>query len=311
MKVLVTGASGGVGLGAVRALRRHGHEVVALVHKRRPPQLEAEGVQIVQGDLEDDSGVGPARGVDAIVHCAMYDVRRKRMNARWANVLRDTEVRWTRRLIEAGAGRASVFVHSSGAWIYGTAAEVDESSPLQPFQPALGKIDGERTAMEQARVHGYQSCVSLRLGAVYGNGVPTFDEFVVGPMKKGGRSRWIGSGEQWVPLAHIDDVGEAFAACVEKRPGYEIFNVNDDEPVQPRTYYAHLASLMGAKPPGGVPAAVASLFLGSVAQALAGGCRASNAKIKRVLGWAPSYPTYRQGMAQVVEGLRQAAGAQP
>lgn len=78
MRILVTGASTGLGLGAARALSVSGHEVV--VHVRNPSRvLAAEGawLGVVQGDLAD---LGQTRAIaaqannygrfDAVIHNA-------------------------------------------------------------------------------------------------------------------------------------------------------------------------------------------------------------------------------------------------
>jgi hypothetical protein len=64
---------------------------------------------------------------------------------------------------------------------------------------------------------------------------------------------------------------------------------------------------MGAPKPGGVPTFVVSLVGGLVGEALSGGHRVSNARAKSVLGWAPSFPTYREGMTKLAADARRAA----
>ena len=76
MQVLVTGATGFLGSHTVRALRRDGHTVRALV--RAPDKAEAlfarmviEGCEVVTGDITDRSSVEAALdGCQAVVHAA-------------------------------------------------------------------------------------------------------------------------------------------------------------------------------------------------------------------------------------------------
>ncbi len=71
-KILVTGASGLVGLATVRLLVEHGYFVRALVRKLSYiSELEKMGIEIYFGDVRDyDSFKAAAEGVDTIVHLA-------------------------------------------------------------------------------------------------------------------------------------------------------------------------------------------------------------------------------------------------
>ena len=69
MKLIVFGATGGVGQHFVRMAVEEGHEVTAFV--RTPEKLETkEGVHVVQGDAFDAAAVANALvGHDAVVSC--------------------------------------------------------------------------------------------------------------------------------------------------------------------------------------------------------------------------------------------------
>jgi uncharacterized protein YbjT (DUF2867 family) len=61
--ILITGATGQVGSAAMNALVAAGAEVRALV--RRPPEFDGpEGVQVVQGNFDDDRSL--ARALDGV-----------------------------------------------------------------------------------------------------------------------------------------------------------------------------------------------------------------------------------------------------
>jgi 2-alkyl-3-oxoalkanoate reductase len=86
-------------------------------------------------------------------------------------------------------------------------------------------------------------------------------------------------------------------AAVERgAPG--IYNVVDDEPAPAADWLPGLAAAVGAKPPMRVPRWLARIMAGELAVAMMTEMRgASNAKAKRELGWAPRYPTWREGFA--------------
>src|SRR3954451_10705152 len=77
MKVFLTGATGFIGGAVALALQERGDQVVALVRSLEKAQdLEADGVQLVQGGLADVATIESAlEGCDAAIHvAAVYEV---------------------------------------------------------------------------------------------------------------------------------------------------------------------------------------------------------------------------------------------
>jgi len=71
-----------------------------------------------------------------------------------------------------------------------------------------------------------------------------------------------------------------------------------------REWLPVLAHALGAKPPRRFPIWLARLFAGEAAVVMATEARgASNAKAKRVLGWTPRYPSWRQGFAATYSAI--------
>jgi nucleoside-diphosphate-sugar epimerase len=94
----------------------------------------------------------------------------------------------------------------------------------------------------------------------------------------------------------VEDAAAATVAALERGRGGEAYNIADDEPVSWRDYFTAMAAHLGAPRPKSVPAWVLRpmpLMHGI----LTGTYRVSNAKAKAELGWAPAYPTYREGIA--------------
>ena len=80
------------------------------------------------------------------------------------------------------------------------------------------------------------------------------------------------------------------------RPG--IYNIADDEPAPVREWLPALAEAVGGRRPRHMPGFLGRLLLGPAGYAMMTSIRgASNAKARRELGWAPAYPSWRQGFA--------------
>ncbi len=99
---------------------------------------------------------------------------------------------------------------------------------------------------------------------------------------------------------HVDDVaGVLRASMARPRPG-AIYNVCDDEPAPPEDVVAFAARLAGVTLPPVVPFAQAGLS--AMARSFyADNKRVSNDLIKRELGYALKYPTYRDGLRALAE----------
>jgi nucleoside-diphosphate-sugar epimerase len=105
----------------------------------------------------------------------------------------------------------------------------------------------------------------------------------------------VGGGTGFTSFIHIDDAATATVAAIERgEPG--LYNVVDDDPAPFSEWLPDLAAAIGAKPPRGVPVWVARLFVGEHGVVMmTEGRGASNAKAKRVLGWQPQFPSWREG----------------
>jgi nucleoside-diphosphate-sugar epimerase len=298
MNIFVSGASGLVGMAVTRALLKRGHTVEALTRSEANAQrLRAISARPLVSDLDDDSAYSAAARADVIVHAAQGRFYDRRVNDKVLEENTSRDRRWSLRLLEAGRGRAETFVYVSGAWVYGDGGDtlLTEDAATRPLPAGQGKLDVEVAVQAAARQLGYTSCVVSRPGFVYGVG-SAFELFVLAPMLAKKSAKWIGSGSQWVSLIHAEDLGEMLTLAIEKKPGYAIFNGADDEPTTPAAYMSLLAQLLSAKAPGGVPTFIVSAFAGHMAKAIAASVRLSNARAKEVLGFAPRFPSYREGM---------------
>lgn len=111
MRVLVTGATGFIGLNLLAAFEGTDHEPVALVRPASSTSRLPDGVDVVAGDLSDaDSLARALADVDAVVHlaAAVYDTA----------AMTETNAAGTERLVEAAADAgidSLVFLSTIGA----------------------------------------------------------------------------------------------------------------------------------------------------------------------------------------------------
>jgi nucleoside-diphosphate-sugar epimerase len=296
VKAFVTGASGFLGHAVCAELRARDHEVTALV---RRPGSEPPGTVSVQGDLSDTNALTRALGEarpDWVIHLAA-EIASQRDERRIAEV----NVEGTRRLLEAcGASDGPRFLFTSTV-VTGDArgAMLDEDSSL-PVETAYGrsKQEGERLIRDSG-LDG----VIIRPSHVYGPGGWYAEEFVK-RLRQPGRFAVIGSGDNWWDVVRVEDVAAACVDAAERAPAGAVYHVVDDEPIRYFDFVALTAEALGVGRPRRVPAWLARLAAGAdPVRAVVRSARSSNARIKAELGWAPRFPSAREGVPDAVAAL--------
>ncbi len=310
MKVLIAGAAGVIGRQLVPRLVAAGHEVSGTTHDPgRADAGRALGATPLVVDALDPDQV--ARAVaeaepEVIVHeltalSGSLDLRRFDRSFELTNRLR-TEA--TAHLLSAGraVGVARFVAQSFAGWPYAREGGPvkSEEDPLDPTPvPAMRETLAAIRELEQ-EVTGadWTVGIALRYGGLYGPGTsldPEGGEHAELIRKR--RFPLVGSGAGVWSFVHVGDAAEATRAAVEVGER-GVYNVVDDEPAPVREWLPAVAAALGAKPPRRVPLWLGRLLAGEAAAAMMTEVRgASNAKAKRELGWVPSHPSWRQGIA--------------
>jgi nucleoside-diphosphate-sugar epimerase len=299
MRVFVAGASGAIGTRLVPQLLARGHVVIGSCrHPDRAERIRALGAAPVVLDLLDPGAVRRAvleTKPEAIVHEAtaltgLSDFKHFDRSFHQTNRLR-TE--GTDNLL-AAARTAAVrrFVAQSFASLryarVGGPVKT-EDDPLDPTPvPAMRETDAAMKYLDRAVTEA--GGVALRYGGFYGDPRDAQVEAV--------RERQfpiVGDGEGVTSFVHLEDAAAATVLALG-HDGPALYNILDDEPAPIHVWLPYLAEVLGAKPPRRFPRSLARLFAGEALVMMATEARgASNAKAKCELGWAPRYPSWRQG----------------
>jgi len=208
MKILITGATGLIGRRLSELLMKEGNQVVAL--SRQPGNAKlSNGIKVFPWRPEEASPSGEAlEGVEAIVHLAGESVA----SARWTNEqkrrIRDSRVISTRNLVDAIAGlahRPRVLVNASASNFYGSDRGdehlTEQSSPGNGFLADVCQA-WENQAI-RAKEYGLR-VAQVRTGVVLSADGGALREMLP-PFKLGVGGR-LGTGRQWFPWIHIDDI---------------------------------------------------------------------------------------------------------
>ena len=212
MPDVVTGATGFTGGHLARALVRRGRAVRALV--RDPAQardLEAEGIELVAGDVRDRGAIERAvSGGDVVYNIASIYRQAGRSRAAYRAVNADA----AEQIVEA-ARRAGVrrVVHCSTVGVHGDVEHppANEDAPLRPgdiYQET--KLEGERIAQQAAAQSGVDLVIA-RPSGIYGPGDRRLFKLFGAIARR--KFIMLGRGRIFYHLTYIDDLCEGFRHC--------------------------------------------------------------------------------------------------
>lgn len=307
MRVFLAGATGVLGRRLVPQLLSAGHDVIGLARSEagahRVRDLGGEPAMAdalhAEGLREAVTQANPEVVVNQLTRLPMrVNPRRAHRDLAATNRLRREA---TPTLVEAAeAAGAHRVISQSVAFAYRPEGPdlATEDEPLfrNPPRAFAGSVDAlralERATLDSPDVEG----VVLRYGYFYGPGTAYA---VDGPFARAVRRRRlpiVGRGEGVFSFLHVDDAAAATVAALEGPPG--VYNVVDDDPTPYAVWLPRFAELLRAPPPRRVPRLLGRLGGGRYGVYLTTMQRgASNAEARAKLGWAPIWPSWREGFA--------------
>lgn len=303
MRVFIAGATGVLGRRMVRQLLEKGHGVVGLARDEKGRQtIQRLGGEAVVGDIFDAGSLAASVGeAEVVVHAATSipaGVSRDRAGWELNDRLRREG---TRALTEAAARvGARTYIQQSIVWVARPADDsfFDERTAVaEPGELYRSAFDGERIASEAGERHGFNVIV-LRCGGFYAPDAHHTRALAQGLLKR--RLPLVGGGEAVSANLHADDAAGAFVAAAEAgRAG--LWHVTDDEPTTIREMLIEFARALGAPAPRRIPLWLARLFVWKgVLDFFTRSTRTSNRLFREEVGWSPRFPSFRDGLKDVV-----------
>jgi hypothetical protein len=294
MNIGITGATGFIGRHVAAAAGARGHRVVAFSRNPRPAPAfdEMRGwADLKKADFS---------GLDALVHLAGDPVFGL-WTASKKDAIRRSRVNLTCDLVNHLREEASpprVLVSVSGMAFYGDAGdtELTESSPAgSGFLAEVSRAweDAAAEAGDFARV------VSLRTPMVLApDGGPADQLRMVFKLGLGGR---LGSGDQWTPWIHVQDLARLFIfACVNDSLKGPV-NASAPVPVTNREFTAIIAHAMHRPAWFPVPAFALKLLPGGISEIFLQSQRARPLKAQEA-GFTWLHPDLRLAAQEVFAG---------
>ncbi|WP_049971762.1 NAD-dependent epimerase/dehydratase family protein [Haladaptatus cibarius] len=313
MNVFVAGATGVLGRRLVGHLTERNHEVIGLTRDARGDELVAEcGGEPRRGDILDrESLAETAEGCAVLIHAATaIPTSTKPADSEWT--LNDrVRAEGARNLVsvadEVGADR---LLQQSITWLARrpNGSPFAEEAPPNPNRVTRSALDAERIVRQGGEEYGFEVGI-LRCGWFYAP--ETAHTRQIGAELLSGKFPILGGGilgrkDATLSIVHVEDAARAFAAAAESS-ATGLWHVTDNRPVTLFEFLRTFADRLDAPEPRRIPGWLARPLVGkSSVRLLTNSAPTSNAKFRETFDWEPAYPTYREGLQDVVEAWREA-----
>lgn len=293
MKLLVTGGTGFIGALLLPTLVSAGHDVTVLSRR-------VLGFQGGCRYIDDLGRLASDTGLDAVINLAGASLAARRWSAGYKREIVDSRLGTTRELVALFARLDSppaTLLSASAIGYYGhhdNEVLAEDARQTPGFAQRLCS-DWENTALAAERV-GTRVCL-LRLGVVLDNGGGALAQMA--RSFRFGIGSWLGSGDQWLSWIHREDAVRAMLFLLEQETLHGPFNLTAPAPVTAREFCRALAAHHRTLFSAGMPAPVARLLLGEMAdELLLGGQRVVPAALEAA-GFRCNYPRVDAALAAI------------
>jgi hypothetical protein len=267
--VLLSGATGLIGARLARALVQQGVPVRALTRDPAAARARLPAGAVPVGWDGIHAPAEAAAGAAAVVHLAGEPVFAGRLSTRRRERIRESRVASTRSLALAlrelePASRPELFLCASAVGYYGSRGEeiLDESAA--PGRGFLAEVCAQWEAA--AREASGMRQVALRIGIVLAREGGALPRLLL-PFRLGLGGR-LGSGRQWFPWIHADDVVGLILHALRDSSLEGAVNATAPEPVRNAELTRALGRALGRPTLLPVPAVALRAALGELAEEL-------------------------------------------
>jgi len=299
MKIFISGGTGFVGTSLVRYLLDIGHSVIATGSSSAPESVDHENFLFISADTTKK---GPwqdsLNNIDALINLAGRTIF-NRWSERYKKEIYNSRILTTRNLVEAMPDdKAVVLCSTSAVGYYGDRGEEilkEDAGPGNDFLATVS-MDWEKEALLAER-KGARVAI-MRFGVVLGkNGgallkmIPAFKSFAGGP---------VGSGDQWFPWIHMDDLISAMVHIIENQDMKGPVNFCAPNPVRNRDFAKALGKVLGRPSFMRTPSFMIRTLMGEMGTALLGSQRTVPDKLLKN-GFEFQYPDVEKALGHLLK----------
>lgn len=301
MKILITGGTGLIGTALCEKLVADQHDIVILV--RDDEQKAKSEYKAFLWDYEKQFiEEGALDGVDAVIHLAGSAIA-VRWTKKFKTLIIESRVNSADFLLKQFEHRQQqlkIFVSASGVGFYGaiTSDKIynEDDTPATDF---LGSV----CQVWEAKANDFKTIadrvVILRTSGVLSNAGGLLPE-IKEPIEKNVGSP-LGSGKQWVPWIHIDDMVAMYEMAIDNHAMQGVYNAAAPEDITNKDLVSNVAAILGKKmvfPK--VPSFMLRIMFGEMSNLILKGSRVSSDKIEK-LGFKFKYPELNSALINLIK----------
>jgi uncharacterized protein (TIGR01777 family) len=298
VKCVISGGTGFIGRRIVSRLLQDHHYVG--VWSRKPGNETRTAVAAFLWDpLTGEPPAETVNTMDAVIHLAGEPVA-QRWNAGVKQRIGDSRVMSTRRLVDVIGRvqhRPNVLVCASAVGYYGDRGDEVLTESAKPGEGFLADLcsawekEADRAAEFGLRV------VKMRIGFVLGRDGGALGQML--PVFRFGLGGRLGSGRQWMPWIHVDDVANLFVHALENDVS-GVWNATSPNPVTNAGFTRELGSGLHRPAVIPVPGFALKLAFGEFAKFMLDSARAVPEAALRA-GYRFRYPDLRAALTDIVK----------
>ncbi|OCB77885.1 TIGR01777 family oxidoreductase [Flavobacterium crassostreae] len=298
--VLITGGTGFVGKNLTKLLLSKGFTVAILSRSKRP---DTENVFYYTWDIEKQTIEEDAvLKADYIIHLAGENIAAKRWTTKRKKAIiasREHSIRLLYSVLATTDKKPEAFISASAIGIYG--AYNGQEICLETTAAAndfLGKTcQIWESSVATIAALGIRT-VAIRTGLVLGKDAGLLQQLK--PVFKYRLGAALGTGEQYMPWVHIDDLCNAYYVAIINQAMHGPYNVAVTDHTTNKIFSKTLASAYGYKlwlP--NIPSFLLALAMGQMAVIVLKGRRVSSAKIQKT-GFEFKWDSLKQALQQCI-----------
>ncbi|MDJ0876094.1 MAG: TIGR01777 family oxidoreductase [Desulfobacterales bacterium] len=299
MNIVISGGTGFVGAHLVDTLLEAGHSVTALGRSRHHQREGHAQFKFISADTTQPGTWQEAvTASDACINLAGASIF-QRWTTRSKGIIRDSRILTTRNLVAALADNRKTFLFSaSGVGYYGDRGDealTEDAHAGDDFLARLGiewEAEAEAARQKGARVVlGRLGVVLHQDGGAMAKMLPAFKLGLGGP---------LGSGRQWFPWIHLDDLIAAILFLMKHEDSQGAFNFCAPEAVTNRTLARTLGNALQRPAFMPAPALFMKTVLGEFSSVLLGSQKATPERLLQS-GFEFQYATLERALEAILK----------
>ncbi|WP_395140446.1 TIGR01777 family oxidoreductase [Armatimonas sp.] len=293
MKIIIAGASGFIGQALTESLTAAGHTVQTLSRTARANQLAWDDETVWRDAVAQ---------ADAVINLCGASVAAKRWSEAYREEILYSRIEPTRKLASA---RPKVLVNASAVGLYGDHGDDEITEESFPVPDYFTHVCARWEEATQEAVKSGGRVVFLRIGQVFARGGGVIETMVNPPQVPFSPWKWglggpLGSGRQWVPWIHRDDVLGLISWALETESVTGPLNVVSPRPVTARQLADAIGKALGKPARFSVPLFALKALVGEFAEYLVASQRVMPTKAL-ALGYKFRWPSLAEALADVVQ----------